>query len=205
MKAKTLKTIGRNLDAEFLLSRRLFLVNNAKGMKAFLLAVVIPAAAFAQTPTIDERLSRLESRVKALEEGNKVQEAQAAEPAPTAAKDSPIELVDWNFSFEVGSYNQARYKITYTVKNTSDKLIKVNQSEIHLFDLLGAKVTSFQIGADLQLPPGKSVTDTRFYSVNQFIPSPLRLKGMAKENVKAVLVVAKAVFADGSIYAAEPK
>jgi hypothetical protein len=55
------------------------------------------------------------------------------------------------------------------------------------------------------LPAGKPVTDTRYYSVNQFISSQLRLKGMAKENVKAVLVVTKAVFADGSNYAAEPK
>jgi hypothetical protein len=167
------------------------------------LAALIPAIAMGQAT--EERLSELESRVKALElisDLTKAQKAESPTPTPSPAKDSPIELIDWDFAYDMGAYNQARYKITYTVRNVSDKEITVNHSDIHFLDLLGEMVTSIRIGADIQLPPSKAVTDTRYYDINQFMPAQLRLRGMAKENIKAVLIVAKAGFADGSVYEA---
>jgi hypothetical protein len=162
----------------------------------FFLSLLIPAVALAQTT--EERLSQLEARVKALEEAQKI---EPPSPSPAVAKDAPIQLVDWDFVFERGNYNQNQYKITYALKNTSDKAIKLNESAINFVDLLGENIASFRINADLKLPAGKVITNTEYYAINQFIPSQLRLKGMEKVNIKALLVVAKAVFADGSIYA----
>jgi hypothetical protein len=175
-----------------------------------LVAGLIPAVTLAQTPSTEERLSQLEARVKALEEeAGKKQKVEpqksslTASPSTVAKVDSPIELVDWNFSFEVGSFNQRHYKITYTLKNTSEKPIKLNQSEIEFRDLLGEKVYKIRVDPDLKLPPGKDVTDTGYYDANPFIPDQMRMKGMAKENIKADLIVLKVVFADGSVYAAQ--
>jgi hypothetical protein len=171
--------------------------------RLFFLAALIPAIAMGQTT--EERLSELEARVNALELVSALTKAQKAESPtsiPSSAKDSPIELIDWDFGYEMGTYNQALYKITYTVPNVSDKEITANHSDIYFLDLLGETVTSIRIGADIQLPPSKAVTDTRYYDINQFMPAQLRLGGMAKENIKAVLIVAKAAFADGSVYKA---
>ena len=168
----------------------------------------IPVVALAQTPSVEERLSQLEARVKALEdEANKGQKRElttsspTTSPSPVAKVDCPIELVDWNFVFEVGRFNQTHYKITYTLKNRTEKPIKLNQSAIEFRDLLGEKVYKIRIDPDLKLPPGKAVTDTGYYDANPYIPAQMRMKGMAKENIQAELVVLKAVFADDSIYA----
>ena len=40
----------------------------------------------------------------------------------------------------------------------------------------------------MKLPPGKDVTDTGYYDANPFIPDQMRMKGMAKENIKADLI-----------------
>jgi hypothetical protein len=175
-----------------------------------LVAGLIPAVGFAQTPSPEERLSRLEARVKALEdEVNKAEKAETPTSSPTASPstvaeiDCPMELVDWNFSFEVGRFNQTQYKITYTLKNTSEKPVKLNQSTMEFRDLLGEKIYGIRVDPDLKLPPGKVVTDTKYYDANPYIPAQMRMKGMAKENIKAELVVLKVVFADDSIYAAQ--
>jgi hypothetical protein len=56
---------------------------------------------------------------------------------------------------------------------------------------------------DLRIPGEKEVTDTEYYSANQFIPEQMRLKEMSKENIKAELLVLKTVFSDNSIYSAQ--
>ena len=96
-----------------------------------------------------------------------------------------------------------QYKITYTLKNRTDKAIKLNQSTIQFKDLLGERVYGIQVDHDLKIPAQIEVTDTGSYPANQFIPEQMRLKGMAKENVKAELIVTKAVFSDGPIYSGE--
>jgi hypothetical protein len=163
-------------------------------------------------PSVEQRVTDLEKRLSALESITAIALAlklktqtnqDAAAPSPTPRSDSPIELVDWNFSFEVGQYNQSHYKITYTLKNRADKAIKLNQSAIEFRDLLGEKVYGIRVSQDLKMPPGKEITDTGYYDANPFIPSQMRLKEMAKENVKAELVVSKAVFSDNSIYSAQ--
>lgn len=160
-------------------------------------------------PSLEQRVAGLERRLNALEsiptvalalklKGQTNQGATA--PTPTPPGDSPLELVGWNFSFEVDRYNQAHYKITYTLKNKADKIIKLNQSAIEFRDLLGEKVYGIKVDQDLKMPPGKEITDTGYYDANPFIPGQMRLKEMAKENVKAELLVSKAVFSDDSIY-----
>src|SRR5260370_18154573 len=127
----------------------------------FLLACLLPVGALAQTT--EERLKGLEDRVKALEEQAKAPKVDSPTPSPTVATNAPIQLVDWNFAFEEGSYSQHQYKITYTLKNLSDKAIKLNQSALSFYDLLGEKITSVRIAPDLKLPPGKPITATGHY------------------------------------------
>jgi hypothetical protein len=175
---------------------------------SFLLATLIPVLA----QTTEDRLSQLEARVKALEDqAAKTQKVETllpsatGSPSPIVRVDVPIELINWNVSFEIGSYNQARYKITYTVKNTSSKGIRLNQSRIIFRDLLGEKVYSIKIDADLKMPAGKNIEGGGYYSANPFIPDEMRLKGMAKENIKAEFFVGKVVFDDGSLYEGTPQ
>jgi len=162
----------------------------------------MPSIALAQTT--EERVTALEARVKALE-------AKLAAPSvgmpvtapagtPIVSKDSPIDLVDFDYAYGLGQYDLPRYKISYVLKNKTDKTITLNHSTLEFRDLLGEIIARFEPGADLQLPPGKNVTDTRYYTINQFLPSQQRLREVSKENIKAQIIVEKAVFADGSIY-----
>jgi hypothetical protein len=161
------------------------------------------------TPSLEQRVTDLEKRLSALEsipsvalalQHNTQTNQDVATPSPTPRGDSPLELVDWNFSFEVDNYNQTQYKITYTLKNRAEKAIKLNQSAIEFRDLLGEKVYGVRVSQDLKIPPGQEITDTGYYSANPFIPDQMRLKRMDKDNIKAELVVSKAVFSDNSIY-----
>jgi hypothetical protein len=174
------------------------------------LAALIPTVTLAQTT--EERLTQLEARVKALEDqAAKAQKAETAlssrtvEPSPVVKADVPLQLVDWSYSFEVGAYNMNHYRIIYTLKNTSQKGVKLNQSAIIFRDLLGEKVYAIKVSPDLKLPVRKNVVDEGAYPANEFIPEQMRLKGMDKENVRAELVVTKVVFDDGTVYEAPAK
>jgi hypothetical protein len=178
------------------------------------LSILAPAGAQTPTPTVslEQRVKDLEKRLDALEgvpaialalklKAETNQEEVSASATPRS--DAPLALVDWNFTFQTDQFNQPQYKITYTLKNKTDKAIKLNQSTIQFKDLLGERVYGIQVDHDLKIPAQKEVTDTGSYPANQFIPEQMRLKGMAKENVKAELIVTKAVFSDGSIYSGE--
>jgi hypothetical protein len=158
-------------------------------MKIFLLAVLLPSIALGETT--EERVTALEARVKALEAKLAAPSVGLPASAPTdtqiVSKDSPIELVDFDYSYEIGQYGIAHYKIAYVLKNKTDKTITLNHSTLEFRDLLGESIANFTPGADLKLPPGKPVTDIRYYQINQFIPSQQRLRGVSKENIKRKL------------------
>jgi hypothetical protein len=182
------------------------------GFWLFLALSLASAQSPTPTPSLEQRVTDLEKRLNALEAIPAITQAlnvkkqtgeDSAVTSPTPRGDSPLELVDWNFSFEAGKYGQAQYKITYTLKNRTDKDIKLNQSGIELKDLLGEKVYGIRVNQDLRIPAGKEVSGGGYYSANPFIPEEMRLKGMSKENINAELLVLKAVFTDNSIYSAQ--
>jgi len=179
-----------------------------------LFSTPLPAGAQTPTPTVslEQRVKDLEKRLDALEGVPAIALAlklkaqtnqQEASGSATPRTDAPLALVDWNFTFQTDQFNQPQYKITYTLKNKTDRAIKLTQSTIQFKDLLGERVYGIQVDHDLKIPAQKEITDTGYYSANQFIPDQMRLKSMAKENVKAELIVTKVVFADGSIYSSE--
>lgn len=173
-------------------------------MKALSVTLTILAAlstsACGQQENVEKRLSDLEKRVTALEKASPLSSLLgAAAPTPAVPTKSPLELVSWEAHLDRGQYSDYHYTITLTLKNNSDKDIKLIDATVQFADLLGSHMYGIKVNPDQLLPAGKSTTSTGEYSVNQFMPEQARLAQMKKEDVKATLVVSKLVFTDNSI------
>src|SRR4030095_2816116 len=162
-----------------------------------IIAVCTTAWGQQQDQTLEKRLSDLEKRVNALEKASPLSSLlNPASPTPAVETKSPLELVSWDAKLSRGEYSGYNYKITLTLKNNSDKDIKLIDASVQFADLLGSHIYGIKISPDHLIPAGKAITDTGQYNVNQFMPEQARLAQMKKEDVKATLVVSKLVFTD---------
>jgi hypothetical protein len=123
----------------------------------------------------------------------------APSPSPAVEPKTPLEIVSWDAHLGRSEYSQYHYTITLTLKNNSDKDIKLMDASVQFSDLLGSQIYGIKVTPDYLIPAGKAVTEKGDYSVNRFMPEQARLAKMKKEDVKATLVVQKLVFADNSI------
>jgi len=152
-----------------------------------------------QQQNVEKRLSDLEKRVTALEKASPLSLFTASSPSPAVETKAPLELVSWDAHLGRGEYSQYHYTVTLTLKNNSDKDIKLIDASVQFGDLLGSHIYGIKVTPDDLIPAGKAVTDNGDYSVNQFMPEQARLAQMKKEDVKATLIVQKLVFTDNSI------
>jgi len=168
----------------------------------FVLSALVTActSACGQDHSVEKRLSDLEKRVTTLEKASPLSSLlNAASSPPAVETKSPLQLISWDAHLNRGEYSNYNYKITLTLKNDSDKDIKLIDATVQFADLLGSRIYGIKVSPDHLIPAGKTITDSSEYSVNQFMPEQARLAQMKKEDVKATLVVSKVVFTDNTI------
>jgi hypothetical protein len=119
-------------------------------------------------------------------------------PSPAVQTKAPLELVSWEARLSQGEYSN-NYQITITLKNNSDKDIKLIDVTVQFADLLGSLIYKIKVAPDQSIPAGRTITDSNQYRINQFMPEQLRLARLKKEDVKATIIVSKVVFTDNTI------
>jgi hypothetical protein len=155
---------------------------------------------------LTEKVAELERRVAALEAQAKLTGPRVDQPpqgtAATAdvATDVPLVLDGWDYRFVPGTSGQNSYYISVTLRNVSAKGIKLVDASVQFTDLLNQSLYGIAVGPDLVIPPGSQKIDAGEYHINQYMNQQLRMKDMAKDDVKAKLVVRRVVFSDNTIF-----
>src|SRR5438445_12064221 len=91
-----------------------------------ILAVCTTALGQQQDHSVEKRLSDLEKRVTTLEKASPLSSLlNAASSPPAVETKSPLQLISWDAHLNRGEYSNYNYKITLTLKNDSDKDIKL--------------------------------------------------------------------------------
>jgi hypothetical protein len=166
------------------------------------------------TPSLEQRVTDLEKRLNALESVPvialalklRAQTNQTAEasPAPTPQDDAPLQLEDWSYQFKRGQYEfQSRHVFTYSLKNRTEKSIKLVDGGIVFRDRLGERIMSIKLLQDIRYPSGESQSATGGWSVNTFDASEQRIQAMSHDDVLPELHINKVVFDDNSIWSVE--
>src|ERR1700682_4933522 len=120
-----------------------------------LVLMLRPLAGFSQTeqkpsPLLEQRVTDLEKRVEVLEKIPAVAMAlkltgqlagSDATPSPPSLVNAPLEIVEWTASYHNAQYDYEKaHRIGYTLRNRTDKSIKLVQGSIIFRDLLGTKI-----------------------------------------------------------------
>jgi len=122
-------------------------------------------SACGQQQNVEKRVSDLEKRVTALEKASPLSLFTAASPSPAVETKAPLEVVSWDAHLGRGEYSQYHYTITLTLKNNSDKDIKLIDASVQFSDLLGSQIYAIKVAPDHLIPAGKAVTEKGDYSV----------------------------------------
>ena len=165
----------------------------------------------APTPSLDERVSDLELRIQAIESipvvsfalklHGATEQNQAATPAPTPQRDSPLELVSWEYRFKEGQQSyENRHVFTYVLKNVSEKPIKLIHGTLLFTDLLGEKIVAIKLNPDVEYPSGQTVSTSGEWDVSPLNPSERRMATMNHNNIKATLLIQGVAFDDNSTW-----
>lgn len=113
-------------------------------------------------------------------------------------KKPPLELLAWDFSVVKGDFGE-HYEISYSLKNTADKAIKLIDGGLSFSDLLDERLYSIKIEPDLKIGAQETVKESGEYRINQFIVEENRMKKMMREDIKVRLRIYKVVFDDNTI------
>ena len=178
---------------------------------AAVVGVLMLSAPVFAAETADDRIADLQKRVEALERQVRAlteaaTPALAAAPVDGAAKNiepSPpgapaIDLVTWDSHMRKGDFSNF-YRITYVLKNNYEKPIKVIDGSLQFTDLLGEVIYTIRLTKDAYIGPGKQVSSTGDYGINQFLPGQDRMGGMPKTDIIPKIVVRSVVFGDNTI------
>ena len=129
---------------------------------------------------------------------------QTTEASPTPQGDAPLEPESWSYQFKRGKYEyENRHVFTYSLKNLTEKGIKLVDGSIIFKDRLGEKIMTIKLLQDVHYPVGESQSATGGWSVNSFNPSEERLQRMNHDDVQPELRINKVVSEDNTIRSAE--
>jgi hypothetical protein len=184
-------------------------------------AVLFASSTFvanAQTPTasaetLEQRVNALEKRLDALERIPAiamalrlvgVQQGAAEAPSATPQANSPLAVVDWSYSFYDAQYDfDKAHVISYTLKNLTDKPIKLIQGSMVFKDLLGEKIMEIRLFPDVLYPPNESQSTKGTWKVNTLNPEEQRMQTVHHDDIKPELRIEKVVFGDNSIWSSD--
>ena len=149
-----------------------------------------PTSSLGQRVTdLEKRLSELESiPAVALALKLRAQTNQTAEASPSPQGDAPLELESWSYRFKRGKYEyENRHVFTYSLKNLTEKGIKLVDGSLIFRDRLGEKIMTIKLLQDIHYPFGESQSATGGWSVNSFNPSEERFQTMSHDDVQPEL------------------
>jgi hypothetical protein len=167
-----------------------------------------------KTNSIEQRVTDLEKRLTALESipvvamalklnSQQRDNVASSSPTPTPQKDAPLELTGWTYSFHNGKYEfDNRHLFSYSLKNPTQRSIKLVDGSLVFSDLLGEKIMGLQLNRDVIYPAGEVTATSGAWNVNTFQPAEMRLLNIKHEDVKADLIVKKVVFDDNTVWSA---
>jgi hypothetical protein len=182
---------------------------------ALLLAAcaVMPAASFAQEKTLEQKVADLEKRLAAVEAipgiaailnlKSAFQPPQSM-PTPTPQKDAPLTIAgEWGYKFHDAQYeHEKRHIITYTLKNETDKDIKLIDASLVFSDRLGMEILAIKTLRDVLYPAGASVEQTGNWAAG-YMMGDNRMTTVAHDDVVLTLVIHKVVFKDNTVWSEE--
>jgi hypothetical protein len=123
----------------------------------------------------------------------------------TAREDGPLELVSTSRNSskagaDVGAPG-SEIEISYTIKNTSSKAIKLTHAAIEFRDLLDAPLYKIAVEEDKMYPANQTASLTGTYrTVWGDTRGTVRFLSLSPADIKAVLVVDAVMFEDGSAW-----
>jgi hypothetical protein len=123
----------------------------------------------------------------------------------TACEDGPLELVSTSRNSskagaDVGAPG-SEIEISYTIKNTSSKAIKLTHAAIEFRDLLDAPLYKIAVEEDKMYPANQTTSSTGTYRTAWGdTRGTVRLLSLSPADIKAVLVVDAVMFEDGSAW-----
>jgi hypothetical protein len=123
----------------------------------------------------------------------------------TACEDGPLELVSTSRNSskagaDVGAPG-SEIEISYTIKNTSSKAIKLTHAAIEFRDLLDAPLYKIAVEEDKMYPANQKTSLTGTYRTAWGdTRGTVRLLSLSPADIKAVLVVDAVMFEDGSAW-----
>ena len=65
--------------------------------------------------------------------------------------------------------------------------------------MLCSPIYAIKVAPDLLIPAGETITDSKVYHINKYMPEQARLAQLKKEDVKATIIVSRLVFTDNTI------
>jgi len=159
------------------------------------------------------RIQELEKRLSAIESIPqvaamlKLREAVNAlpSPSPTPQADAPLEITQWGYKFQDAKYDfDKRHLIHYTLKNRTQRAIKLVDGSLIFRDLLGEKMLTIRLEQDAFYPAGGSYETEGAWDVNPIEPEQMRLQRMDHDDIKPELVIRRVVFDDNTVWSATP-
>jgi hypothetical protein len=184
------------------------MIKNVTMMAAFALTIGDLQADPQPSPSLEQRVKDLETKLQTLERipiiavALNVANANAT-PAPTPQINAPLELVRWWYQLDRGQYEfQTKHEFTYVLKNRTAKAIKMVQGYITFSDPLGQKLMSIRLEEDKLYPSGDEASVTGNWDFNQFQSGEMRMSTVKHDDVKATLVIEKLLFTDGTTWSA---
>lgn len=184
------------------------------GTIATLIGVLVCGGPVQADEGTNKRLDELERRIEKLEKNLQGQQdgleflrtlfgkgtaKEISKEKSKPKKRQPLTLVDWNASLEKGDYREY-FKITYQVKNTLNKGIKLIEGSIKFRDLLGETIMVIEMNKDMRIKPGRSATYTGHYRATMFgSGDKKRLVQLPKAEVQGEVLVKKIVLSDNTI------
>lgn len=107
-------------------------------------------------------------------------------------------------SFKRGQYEfQSRHVFTYSLKNRTEKSIKLVDGGIIFRDRLGEKIMSIKLLQDIRYPSGESQSAIGGWPVNTFDSSEQRIQTISHDDVQPELRINKVLFEDNTIWSDE--
>jgi hypothetical protein len=164
-------------------------------------------SARAADPDLEKRVAEIEG-IPGVAMALKLNSRSVADasPTPTPQKNAPLEIVDWTYSFEKGKNEyENRHLFKYSLKNRSQRSIKLVDGILMFRDLLGEKIMGIKLDRDVTYPAGEATEASGAWRVNTFEPSEMRLLTIKHEDVKADLIINAVVFDDNSKWSSSEK
>jgi hypothetical protein len=114
--------------------------------------------------------------------------------------------VSWSYSFKDAAYDfEKRHLISYTLRNRTERAIKLVEGAIIFQDLLGAQLLVIKLDPDVHYPPHQSTPTQGAWGLNLMSSEQMRLQHMKHDDVKPELLIHRVVFDDNTIWSADGK